>query len=277
MIAFAEVSRSFGSRKALDRVSVQISKGEIFALLGPNGAGKTTLLRILMSLIHATSGDVLIEGKPISRDNMALKKRIGYVPQRSNLDKTLTVDETMRFSAALYGVQRKDASAQIGRLIDLAHLSDHRAVVTDRLSGGMKRKLMVIQALIHRPDILVLDEPTVGIDAGDRRALWDLLRGYHKEGNTICLTTHYIEEAQALAQQVCLLDNGHIVEHDSPDALIGKLGRVTVEYFNERTCYSHFSDRRSAEAFALELTGQYTVRATSLEDVFYARTNRTVV
>jgi ABC-2 type transport system ATP-binding protein len=276
MISCIEIEKLFGRRKALDCVSVHVPRGEFFALLGPNGAGKTTLLRILMSLMRATKGDVLINGRPVSRDDMALKRRIGYVPQRSNLDKALTVEETMRFSASLYGVPRAKAFVRINELIDMAQLRDHCSTVTERLSGGMKRKLMVIQALIHEPELMVLDEPTVGIDVGDRRALWDLLRSYHQKGNTICLTTHYIEEAEALAHQVCLLDQGRVVEDDNPSSLIRKLGIVTVEYYDQTTQYRHFEVRNDAEAFAAGLTGDYSMRATTLEDVFFARTKRRV-
>ncbi len=277
MIEFVNVTKKYKNRIALDSISLSIPKGTFFGLVGPNGAGKTTLLRILMTLLSASSGNVYVCNSSVHRNNSHVKKMIGYVPQRINLDKSLSVLETMKFSSALYDIPYKKSRSRIEELLELIHLKEHINALTTELSGGMKRKLMVIQALIHQPDILILDEPSVGIDACDRRALWDVLRGYHQQGKTVCFTTHYIEEAQALSQQVCLIDRGKILENDKPETLIGKIGTTTVEYFQDATEYRHFNSRKNAEVFANSLTSNYTLRDTTLEDVFYAFTKRRIV
>ncbi|WP_416197174.1 MAG: ABC-2 type transport system ATP-binding protein [Sporanaerobacter sp.] len=278
MIEIIDVSKVFGEFTAVDNVNLKIESGEFLGLLGPNGAGKTTLIKLLTGLLKPTSGAIYIDGEKMSRSNMEIKKRIGVVPQYTNLDKELTVYENLIFAAKLFKI--KGYKDKIEELLTFIELEEHKNKKAMNLSGGMQRRLMIAKALINDPDIIFLDEPTVGIDLNGRRKIWDILKGMKAIGKTVLLTTHYIEEADYLCNQVCLINNGKVFKKETPEKLKNDLGIYTVEYFDSemKTRYEYFKDKNGAEKYILNTEYiSYTIRKTTLEDVFYNFTNRKVV
>ena len=215
MIVCDCLHKKFGTVTAVDGVSMEIKDGTFLGLLGPNGAGKTTLMRMMTGLLMPDTGTVMFDGQPMDRNAVAVKQAIGVTSQHMNLDKELTVEENMEFAGRLYRMGKADIAASTDRLLSFLGLESVRRRVAQGLSGGMKRKLMIAKALIHDPRYLFLDEPTVGIDPNARRDIWDFLRMQHKEGKTILLTTHYIEEAQHLCDDVMLIDGGRIFREDT--------------------------------------------------------------
>ena len=276
MVEFLNISFSYGKKSVLKNLNLSIPDKSIYSIVGPNGAGKTTLLRILMTLIKPKEGIVKINGDEISRNNRLLKQKIGYVPQRLNLDKTLTVKESLYLYCALYKINPLKIKNRLEFLLEKSSLTDFVNLETVKLSGGMKRKLMLIQALLHEPKLLVLDEPTVGIDSSDRRSLWDLLKEYCGEGSTVLFTTHYIEEAQNLADTVAMMAAGKIITKNHPVKLISKLGMYTVEYFDGKSNYKHFKSREDARIFSRKISNDVSLRKTTLEDVYIEKTGRRV-
>jgi ABC-2 type transport system ATP-binding protein len=278
LIEIIDVSKVFGEFTAVDNVNLKIESGEFLGLLGPNGAGKTTLIKLLTGLLKPTSGAIYIDGEKMSRSNMEIKKRIGVVPQYTNLDKELTVYENLIFAAKLFKI--KGYKDKIEELLTFIELEEHKNKKAMNLSGGMQRRLMIAKALINDPDIIFLDEPTVGIDLNGRRKIWDILKGMKAIGKTVLLTTHYIEEADYLCNQVCLINNGKVFKKETPEKLKNDLGIYTVEYFDSemKTRYEYFKDKNGAEKYILNTEYiSYTIRKTTLEDVFYNFTNRKVV
>ena len=200
---------------AVDNLNFEIGRGEIFGLLGTNGAGKTTTIRMLTLQTRPSSGEIFFDGKSIDGRELELKKMIGVVPQHINFDRDLTVGENMELHARLHHIDRAERRQRIADLLNYVELSD---VINDdvkRLSGGMTRRLLIIRAMIHRPQILFLDEPTVALDPQVRRRIWSLIRRLKSEGVTIVLTTHYIEEAEALCDRVAILNRGRLVALDT--------------------------------------------------------------
>jgi len=278
MIKILEVTKEFGNFTAVDNVSLTISKGEFFALLGPNGAGKTTLIKMLIGLLKPSKGKIIMNGLEMSRNNNELKKQLGVVPQYTNLDKELTVKENLIFSAKLNKLSKTETERRVNELLEFVELKDIEKRETKKLSGGMQRKLMIAKAMINDPNILFLDEPTVGIDLNARRKIWDILKIMKNKGKTVILTTHYIEEAEYLCDKVSLMDKGNIFHYDTTENLKNKLGQYTVEFFDEqlKTKYIHFSNIKEAKQYASKLVTAHTLRDTTLEDVFYNFTNRKV-
>jgi ABC-2 type transport system ATP-binding protein len=208
--------------KALDDVDLSIERGEIFALLGPNGAGKTTLISIVCGTVTKTSGTVTVNGQDIAKDFRAVRKRIGLVPQEVAVDIFATVWDAVNFSRALFGRARDPA--YIEQLLRDLSLWERRTSQIAELSGGMKRRVMIAKALSHEPDLLFLDEPTAGVDVNLRRDMWVLVRKLREKGVTIILTTHYIEEAEEMADRVGVIDGGKILLVGEKTALMRKLG-----------------------------------------------------
>jgi ABC-2 type transport system ATP-binding protein len=204
---------------ALDGLDLQVGSGEFFGLLGPNGAGKTTTIGILTTRVIATSGTALVAGVDVVRDGVAVKQRIGVVPQRPNPDRSLRVLENLVFHAAYFGMPKVAAVRKAQLLLDMMSLGDRGGAKVDQLSGGQQQRLMIARALIHDPEILFLDEPTVGLDPQARLDLWALLRQMHGEGRTIVMTTHYMEEADRLCERVAIVDRGRLLACDSPRSL----------------------------------------------------------
>lgn len=212
-VSFQSVSKNYntarGSFQALDGVSFDIAPGEFFGLLGPNGAGKTTLISILAGLVKASGGQVLVHGKDVQRDYAAARRQLGVVPQELVFDPFFTVREALRIQSGYFGV--KDNDAWIDELLASLGLADKAGANMRQLSGGMKRRVLVAQALVHRPPVIVLDEPTAGVDVELRQTLWQFIARLNREGHTVLLTTHYLEEAEALCSRIAMLKQGKVV------------------------------------------------------------------
>ena len=212
-------SGKLSDKIAVDNLSFGINRGEIFGLLGKNGAGKTTTIRMLTLQTQPTSGEIFLDNHSIETDKIRIKKMIGVVPQHINFDQDLTVGENMQLHARLHHLNREERQQRIKELLEYVELSD---VINDgvrQLSGGMKRRLLIIRALIHRPQILFLDEPTVALDPQVRRKIWSLIRELKTQGVTIVLTTHYIEEAEQLCDRAAFLNRGKLIALDTPQKL----------------------------------------------------------
>ena len=224
IISIQNVSKSYASGvRALEPIDLEIRKGEIFALLGPNGAGKTTLINIVCGIVTASGGQVIADGHDIVRDYRAARSKIGLVPQELSTDAFETVWATVTFSRGLFG--RAPNPAFIESLLRDLSLLDKRDSKIMTLSGGMKRRVMIAKALSHEPEILFLDEPTAGVDVELRRDMWSLVRGLRDKGVTIILTTHYIEEAEEMADRIGVINKGSLVLVEEKKTLMKKLGK----------------------------------------------------
>ncbi|ACX51705.1 daunorubicin resistance ABC transporter ATPase subunit [Ammonifex degensii KC4] len=277
MIRVENLVKVFGRIRAVDGLSFQVKEGEIFGLLGPNGAGKTTTIRILTMLTRPTAGEVYIAGHRLSTEAEQVKKIIGVVPQHINLDQELTVWENLELHGRLHRIPREERRRRIEELLEFIGLSDRRHDFIPRLSGGMKRRLMIARALMHHPRVLFLDEPTVGLDPQTRRKIWELIRQLNHQGVTILLTTHYIEEAELLCHRVGIVDHGHLIALGTPGELKARLGKVVVEnFYNGVVDYHFFGSREEAVNFAAHLPGTVLIREVNLEDVFVELTGRRV-
>ena len=217
-----------GKVEALKGVSLTIDQGEFFSLLGPNGAGKTTLISIVSGLTNKTSGEVEVHGASIDRQASKAKSFIGLVPQEINFDIFDRVQNIILDQAGYYGIPRKAALPYAEELLKNLGLWEKRNDKAERLSGGMKRRLMIARALVHKPAVLLLDEPTAGVDVELRRGMWDFLRKLNEEGTTIVLTTHYLEEAEQLSRRVAIINKGEIIEEGSVKQLLSKLHYQTL-------------------------------------------------
>jgi len=220
------VSKRYGSLVALDHVDLAIRQGEFFGLLGPNGAGKTTLISIIAGLVRASSGRVAIMGHDVVDDFRAARLSVGVVPQELAFDPFFTVRETLTFQSGYFGLRGNDA--WIDEVLANLGLTTKADTNTRALSGGMKRRLLVAQALVHKPPVIVLDEPTAGVDVELRQTLWDFIRRLNREGHTIVLTTHYLEEAQALCERIAMLKGGRIVALDTTRALLARFAGLQL-------------------------------------------------
>ncbi len=214
---------------ALDSLSLDVDQGQVFGLLGPNGSGKTTSVNLLCGLLRPTAGTVVCDGIDVREDVTAVRTRLGVVPQETALYDDLTADENLTFHARLYGVPRPDRKHRIDELLDLVGLIARRADRVGTYSGGMQRRLALARALLTRPSVVVLDEPTLGVDVQSRAALWERVRQVADDGGTVLLTTNYMEEAQALADHLAILDHGRLVATGTPDELRGRLGQTFID------------------------------------------------
>ncbi|WP_022952710.1 ABC transporter ATP-binding protein [Leucothrix mucor] len=212
---------------ALKGVSLDVEKGDFFALLGANGAGKSTLIGIISSLVNKTEGSVKICGFDLEKERSQAKAMIGLVPQEFNFNVFEPVEEILINQAGYYGVPRKEATIRAKELLEQLELWDKRKNMASELSGGMKRRLMIARALIHRPQLLILDEPTAGVDIEIRRSMWEFLKKLNESGITIILTTHYLEEAESLCRNIAIINKGNIVENTSMRALLSHLQMET--------------------------------------------------
>jgi ABC-2 type transport system ATP-binding protein len=215
--------------QALDDVSLTVEHGEFFGLLGPNGAGKTTLISVLAGLCRATSGQASVCGHDVTSDYQAARRSLGVVPQELVYDPFFTVRETLRIQSGYFGFRHNDD--WIDEILAHLGLSDKADENMRALSGGMKRRVLVAQALVHRPPVIVLDEPTAGVDVDLRRSLWEFISRLNREGHTIMLTTHYLEEAEALCGRIAMLKRGRIVALDSTKALLARTGGSLEQTF----------------------------------------------
>ena len=259
-----EVTKKFGAQTALDHVDLTIENGEFFGLLGTNGAGKTTMIRILSTLMLPTSGQVLADGQELTRSTVELKKKITVMTQEYTLRNDMTIEEILEYQGRLYHVPKTERRERACELMKLTGLYDHRNKLIRHLSGGMKRKVMLCRALLPKPEIILLDEPTVGLDPIFRHQMWDLLRKLNEQGVGFLLTTHYLEEAQQLCKRVTFLNKGRVVTTGVPSEIVGQLGAFCVETAGNTHLF-----RTQEEALEhLRIHGG-KLRDTSLEDVFF--------
>lgn len=278
MISIAGLRKKYGDRTAIDDLNLAIPQGELFGLLGPNGAGKTTTIRVLTMLTRPTAGHITINGWHVPDDERQIKAVIGVVPQHLNLDIELTARENLELHGRLHQIPPADRKQRIEELLEFVELQDRGNDMVQTFSGGLKRRLMIARALLHRPKVLFLDEPTVGLDPQVRRRLWELVRRLTGEGLTVLLTTHYIEEAESLCQRVAILDKGRLIALDKPSSLCRGLGEYVVDWHeDERLKSRYFPDRASAAQFLGTLTAEASIRRSNLEDVFVELTGRKVV
>lgn len=271
MIEIKNITKRYpGQEKpALDHVSLQIDSGEFYGLLGPNGAGKTTTIKLLSTLLIPDEGEIVIDGEKLHRDAVNVKRKLSMVTQEYSLRANMTPEQIMELHGRLYQIPVKTIRERADKLLDFCGLGEHKKKTCRQLSGGMKRKLMLCRGLLTEPEILILDEPTVGLDPFARRQMWDLLKQLNEQGMTILLTTHYIDEAQYLCKRIALIDKGKTDRVASPDALIKELGATAVDAFDgSHTRSSFFHTKEDALTFAGSLTQDFTIRNTTLEDVF---------
>ena len=279
MIVLEDLKKNYGERTALGGVSLHVKPGELFAYLGPNGAGKSTTIRILAGLTRLSGGRAVVGGADIESDPLAAKCQCGLVVQHTNVDNDLSLADNMDIHGRLFGMSATDRVQQTRTLLDYVDLGDRRDQRVGTLSGGMKRRLMIARALMHRPKILFLDEPTVGLDADVRRRLWGLIKTIQGSGTTIFLTTHYIEEAEYLADRVAFLDKGTLRALDTPAALKARIGEWAIDHHEQngmRTDYfpDHAAAQQAAQQSTHSCTDAMTLRRVNLEDAFLRMTGK---
>ena len=224
-----DLTKRFGSLTAVDHLSISVEAGEVFGLLGPNGAGKTTTINILVGLLEPTSGTVSVMGLDVLRESSRIKEMIGVCPQEPAFFPYLTGRENVMLMGNLHGMPGKDLKERTDELLEKVGLGEASGRRAGKYSGGMIRRTSLAMALINDPEVAFLDEPTVGLDPQSRRATWGLIRGLGDRGRTVVLTTHYIEEAEALADRVGVIDNGRLIALDTPRALMEKHGAGNLE------------------------------------------------
>jgi ABC-2 type transport system ATP-binding protein len=224
---------------AVDRLDLEVQRGEFFGLLGPNGAGKTTTIGMLTTRIVPTSGEASVAGLDVRAHPVDVKRMVGVVTQDNTLDRRLTAWENLYYHGRYFGLSRSVARLEAERSLGMVRLEDRARYFVDQLSGGMQQRLLIGRALVHRPEVLFLDEPTAGIDPQGRLALWEILRGLHSSGQTILLTTHYMEEADELCQRVAIMDHGRILAMGSPEELRMSVGAETVLTFQFEPVTDH--------------------------------------
>ncbi|WP_400203478.1 ABC transporter ATP-binding protein [Candidatus Methanomassiliicoccus intestinalis] len=275
-----DLVKKFGDFTAVDKINVNIRRGEIFGFLGPNGAGKTTTMRIITTLASPTSGSIEIEGHDVTEISDPVKEKIGIIQQHIALDRDVSVRENIRYHAILHRIPKKEAEARIEELASLMGLDSYMDKLVVNLSGGWKRRVAIVCAIIHKPAILFLDEPTAGLDTQSRHMLWDLIRRLNDMGTTIFVTTHYMDEAEELCDRVAIINHGKIVCEGTPAELCSSIGSWAVEYIDsdKRKIYRYFPDRKASKEFQDILPANACVvsRATNLEDVFLELTGRDV-
>ena len=267
MIFMDNLGKQYQDLVALEGLSLQIPAGEIFGLLGPNGAGKTTTIKILTTLARPNWGVARVQGFDVLEEPLAVKQLIGVCPQEINLDRELTAYENLWIYGKLH--RTPDLKARIQELLEFGNLQDRADSLVRDFSGGMQRRLLILRALVSRPRVLFLDEPTVGLDPQVRRQLWGLIQDLKIEGITIILTTHYIEEAEMLCDRVGVLNRGRLIALDTPRELVAHVGGYVVETLNSgRRQYLLVRDKKEAYARAEAEPAGVIIREANLEDVF---------
>ena len=217
-----------GDVEAVRGISLEVRPGEFFGLLGPNGAGKSTTIGMLTTLVHPTGGRALVAGHDVVKDTVAVKRRIGVVTQNNTLDMQLTVSENLEFRSRFFGLSSGEAKKRAAQLIDAFGLGERRKAMASDLSGGQARRLLIARALVHKPDVLFLDEPTAALDPQTRVNLWSILSVLHEQGQTVLLTTHYMEEAEELCDRIAVVDHGRVLAEGTVDELKQNAGAVTI-------------------------------------------------
>jgi ABC-2 type transport system ATP-binding protein len=275
VIILEQLSKRFGDREALRGVDLHVRAGELFAYLGPNGAGKTTTIRILTGLSLPDGGRALVGGVDVAAEPTRAKALCGVVAQSVNLDQDLTVAENLDVHGRLFGMSAALRRSRAAEGLERLEMLDRSATLVRELSGGQRRRVMIARALMHEPRVLFLDEPTVGLDPTIRRKLWAAMKRIREAGTTILLTTHYIEEAEFLADRVAFLDNGTVAALGTPQALMAGLGAWAVDVLNGDGMRTEFFEHRTeGQDFGSSLPGPFTLRRVNLEDVFHRVTGR---
>ncbi|MEM2093036.1 MAG: ABC transporter ATP-binding protein [Candidatus Bathyarchaeia archaeon] len=283
-IVTENLSKRYGQIWAVKDLNLKVHAGELFGFLGPNGAGKTTTIRMLTTITKPTYGHALVDGFDIQEKPEMVRKAIGVMQQHLSLDRDLTVRENMELRARLHHLSADERKKRVNELLEYVGLTEHADRTIDELSGGFQRRAMIACSLIHRPKILFLDEPTVGLDAHTRRRMWDLIRRLNSDGVTIFLTTHYIEEAETLCQRVGIIHKGQLIALDSPMELRRKIGLFTVVMVTGggKFAYKFFHDRAEASRYIQNLSSSNSIksvviRESNLEDVFVELTGGEVI
>lgn len=270
-VTLENVRKLYGQVPVVDDLSFQIQTGEMFGLLGPNGAGKSTTIRMLITLTKPTQGQVAVAGHDVTRSPLQVKQNIGVVLQQTSIDTELTVWENMEFHGRMHHIPNPRRKQLIDQWLDYVELTGRKQDLAKTLSGGMKRRLQIARALLHEPKILFLDEPTVGLDPQNRRRLWDIIRDLNRQGMTILLTTHYMEEVEFLCHRIGIMDAGKLIESGTLEQLRSKYGEgLLVKQQGERLEYEFFSDLEAAKTYldsVADKTGMM-IRASNLEDIF---------
>ena len=303
LIQAKSLVKRYGDFTAVNGIDFQVRKGESFGFLGPNGAGKSTTMRIIAATLTRTSGEITILGKDPEKSGPEIKAHLGVVPQADNLDQALTVEENLYIYGRYFGLSKKFLKPKIEELLDFAQLVDKRSVKVDALSGGMKRRLTIARALVSEPEILMLDEPTTGLDPQARHILWDRLFRLKEQGVTLLITTHYMDEAEQLCDRLMVMDKGSIMAEDSPVGLIKKYSTkevLEVRFGSDRNAVVApqlrelvkrievlpdrilmYADDGEDLLHQLNQKGLHPltslVRRSSLEDVFLRLTGRTLI
>uniref|UniRef100_A0A7C4NZW7 ATP-binding cassette domain-containing protein n=1 Tax=Thermodesulfobacterium geofontis TaxID=1295609 RepID=A0A7C4NZW7_9BACT len=277
MIKVEGLVKHYGKIKAVDGISFEIKQGEIFGLLGPNGAGKTTTVKVLITLTKPDAGKCFINGFDVIKEPYEIRKFIGVVPQENNLDRDLTVYENLFIYGKLHKI--KDLKVKIKNLLEMMGLWERKDTLVSKLSGGMQRRLLLARALLSDPKVLFLDEPSIGLDPQIRRHLWEIIKKAKAEGKTIFLTTHYIEEAEALCDRVGILSKGKLIALGAPSELKKSIGNFTVEYYIDQKGSIKlwmFKTKEEAYEFAKKNDLPLVIRETNLEDVFIKLTGERI-
>jgi lipooligosaccharide transport system ATP-binding protein len=303
MVSARGLTKRYGDFVAVDGIDFQVNKGESFGFLGPNGAGKSTTMRIIAATLTRTSGEITVLGKDPEKFGPEIKAHLGVVPQADNLDNALTVQENLYIYGRYFGLSKSFIRGKIEELLDFSQLVEKRDVKVEALSGGMKRRLTIARALVSEPEILMLDEPTTGLDPQARHILWDRLFRLKEQGVTLLITTHYMDEAEQLCDRIMVMDKGSIMAEDSPAGLIKNYSTkevLEVRFGSDRNSaiapeLQELADRieilpdrilmyaDDGEALLHALIGKglhpnsSLIRRSSLEDVFLRLTGRTLV
>ncbi len=280
IISAQGLAKSFGSLKAVDDLTLYVRKGEIYGFLGPNGAGKTTTIRMLTTMDPPDSGSVAIDGFDTRKDFIEARRRIGVIQQHHSLDKDLTVKENIYHHALMQNIPFKECKSRVEEIIPLMELQERMNTKAEKLSGGWKKRVAIVCSLIHRPEILFMDEPTTGLDTQSRNALWKLIRSINRTGTTVFLTTHYIFEAESLCDRVGIINKGKLIVEGTPQELrsrIGDYALVVTDPAGEESV-SYHSDLPAARKAAQEAPGDcvISIRPSNLEDVFLELTGRKI-
>ncbi len=250
------VVKRYGSITAVDGLDLDVPEGTCVGLLGPNGAGKSTTMRLLTAQSIADEGELELLGFKLPEESKQARAQLGVVPQLDNLDTTLTVEQNLLVFAHLYRIGRQERGAAIERALGMAKLVDRRDTRVDKLSGGMRRRLLITRALVHRPQLVLLDEPTVGLDPQVRQELWALIDALRSEGTTILMSTHYIEEAQRLADTVLIMSHGKAVATGAPAALVAEhAGQEALEVYGPPARLAEVEEAAGAEGLRTRRTG----------------------
>lgn len=276
-VVLENVTKTYADRPVVNDLSLDIAAGEMFGLLGPNGAGKSTTIRMMTTLTRPSAGRVTVAGYDVVDDCQRVRREIGVVLQQTSVDGDLTVWENLEFHGRLHHIAKADRQYRIDRWLEYVELSDRRDSLVNTLSGGMKRRLQIARALLHQPQILFLDEPTVGLDPQTRRRLWEILRDLNRQGMTLLLTTHYMDEVEYLCDRVGIIEGGQLIELGTLDDLRRRHGEgLLMRQDGDRWEYKFFDTVAAANQYmdAQDDRTGMMVRPSNLEDIFVELTGR---